>query len=127
MYNNNTTKNIRKFTIVDFPEEGKTYGTFKSTIPKKAANEAFDLLIRFIDNKNNNNKSNKKNKNNNKNSNNDEFKGKFIVFVIKDIDSGKMYKYIGNRVKLHKPIKINNKSYEYKNVIGKYNPELDLI
>ena len=42
-----------------------------------------------------------------------------------------MYKYIGSRIKLEKPITItkNNKvvQYKYKNVIGKYKEELDKI
>ena len=61
---------------------------------------------------------------------NDSF-GKFIVFVIKDISTNKEYKYIGNRIKLQNPITINKNgkeiTYRYKNIIGKYKPELDLI
>ena len=112
----NNKKNYNKFTIVDFPEDGKTYGIFVGEIPKKVASKAFSSLMQFMsinDNKN------------------DNSLGKFIVFVIKNINSGKMYKYIGNRVKLENPIKIrkNNKEieYKYKNVIGKYKDELDKI
>ena len=114
--NNNNNNMSNKFTIVDFPEDGKTYGTFVGKIPKKVASKAFSSLMQFMsidDNKN------------------DNSLGKFIVFVIKNVNNGKMYKYIGNRVKLEHPIKIrkNNKDieYKYKNVIGKYKDELDKI
>ena len=109
-YNTNT------YTIVDFPNDGQTYGSFKGKIPKLVASKAFSSLIQFIDIDENNE--------------NNSF-GKFVVFVIKNIDNNKMYKYIGNRIKLHKPVKVikNNKEivYKYKNVIGKYRPELDKI
>jgi hypothetical protein len=117
MYNNNNNK-IKRFTILDFPEDNKTFGLFKSNIPKKAGNEAFLSLLNHID-------FNKKN-------NYDSFFGKFIVFVIKDIDTNKMYKYIGTVVKLNKPVNytLNNGKeikYYYKTVIGKYKKELDKI
>ena len=114
MYNNNNS--IKTFTIVDFPEDNKTFGSFKYRIPKKAANEAFNHLLKYTDLKKNSD---------------DDFFGKFIVFVIKDIETNKMYKYIGTLIKLKKPItkKINNieVKYYYKSVIGKYNKELDKI
>ena len=110
MYNNNK---VKTFTIVDFPNDNQTYGNFKSTIPKKAANEALLSLLNHIDFKNN-------------------FFGKFIVFVIKDIHSNKMYKYIGSIIKLNKPIVLrtnngNENTYYYKTVVGKYKKELDYI
>ena len=110
MYNN---KNVRHFCIVDFPKENMLYGNFTSTIPKKAANDAFSALTKYI------------------NISDEDSFGKFIVFVIKDKHNNKMYKYIGNKIKLKKPVIIrkNGKDiiYHYKNVIGKYNPELDKI
>lgn len=106
--------NKRYYTIVDFPEENQSYGNFSGTIPKKAANKVFSFLLKFI----------------NEDINND-FSGKFIVFVIKDISTNKLYKYIGTRIKLKNPVyKTKNNEpiiYKYKNVIGKYRPELDLI
>ena len=108
---NNNNKN---FTIVDFPEDNQTYGNFSGLSPKKAANKVFSFLLKFL----------------NEDIFND-FSGKFIVFVIKDIQSNKIYKYIGTRIILKNPIhsKKNNKDiiYKYKNVIGKYKPELDLL
>ena len=104
------------YTIVDFPNDNETFGKFRGTIPKRVASKAFSSLIQFI---------------NIDTLNEDEIQEKFIVFVIKNIENEKMYKYIGTRIKLKNPIKVikNGKEIEYKfkNVIGKYNKELDLI
>ena len=120
MYNNNiSTKNkiYNKYSIVDFPSDGQLYGNFISTNPKKAANKAFSSLMQFM--------------NIDENQNDDFFMGKFIVFVIKNRLSGKTYKYIGNRIKLKNSVKVikNGKEieYKYKNIIGKYKKELELI
>lgn len=102
----------KKYTIVDFPNNGQNYGTFTGMNAKKAASKAFSALIKFVDN-------------------NDQTLGKFIVFVIKNKDTGKMYKYIGSRILLEKPITVykNGKNiiYKYKNIIGKYKEELNKI
>lgn len=112
--NNNNKNIVYSYSIVDYPSEGKLYGNFKSTIPKKAADLAFLYLFDMLNDKNK-----------------EDFTGKFIVFVIKNNDNGKMYKYLGNRIKLKNPVKKyeNGKTiyYYYKNVIGKYRPELDLL
>jgi hypothetical protein len=112
-YNNN---NIHYYSIVDFPEEQQLYGKFKGTTPKAAANKAFSSLIKFIDIDK---------------SNEDNFLGKFIVFVIKNIETNEEYKYIGNRIKLENTVTIvkdgKEIKYNYKNVIGKYNKELDKL
>jgi hypothetical protein len=113
MVSNNNNTNT--YTIVDFPENNQCYGKFKGTIPKKVASKAFSSLVQFMD----------------IDLEKEEFQGIFIVFVIKKTKTGKMYKYIGNRVKLHNPIKISKNGveveYKYKNVIGKYRNELDKI
>lgn len=104
----------KKYVIVDFAndENGLAPKIFNENAPKKAANKAFSYLLQFMD----------------IDKDNDDFLlGKFLVFVIKNIETNKEYKYIGNRIKLANPIKINNVKYEYKNIIGKYNPVLDLI
>ena len=107
--------NTNIFTIVDFPENNQYYGKFKGTIPKKVASKAFSSLVQFMD----------------INPEKDNFQGKFIVFVIKNIKTNKMYKYIGTRIKLHNPIKVIKNGieieYKYKNVIGKYKNELNKI
>ena len=112
---NMNSNNIKKkyYTIVDFPKTNQTYGKFSGTIPKKAASKAFSVLSKYMK------------------QNNDDLFGKFIVFVIKDIETNKEYKYIGNRIKLHNPVVVNKNgkeiTYNFKNVIGVYNPELDKI
>jgi hypothetical protein len=106
--------NKKYYTIVDFPEDNQTFGNFSGSIPKKAANKAFSSLLKFLNDDIHN-----------------DFTGNFIVFVIKDTTTNKLYKYIGTRIKLKNPINkiINDKTitYHYKNVIGKYKPELDLM
>ena len=113
-YNNNE---VHYYTIVDFPEDNQNYGKFKANKPKIAANRAFSSLINFID------IDNKKNE--------DGFLGKFLVFVIKDLNTNEEYKYIGNRIKLKNPVKVvkdgKEIEYKYKNVIGKYKEDLDKI
>jgi len=112
-YNNNET---HYYTILDFPKDNQTYGKFKGNKPKIAANRAFSSLVKFIDIDK---------------SNEDGFLGKFLVFVIKDLNTNDEYKYIGNRIKLKNPVKVTKDGkeieYKYKNVIGKYNSELDKI
>lgn len=109
-----TNNNIHSYSIVDFPDDGKKYGNFKSSIPKKAANDAFSYLFHIMSK-----------------NNNDDFNGKFIVFVIENNTNGKKYKYIGNRIKLKNPVKKHKDGktieYYYKNIIGKYKEELDLL
>ena len=102
------------YSIVDFPEDNKYYGKFRGTVPKMVASKAFSSLIQFID------------------VDQDNMDGKFIVFVIKNMQNNKMYKYIGTRIRLENPVKVIKKNgieveYRYKNVIGKYRPELDKI
>lgn len=94
------------FTVVDFPKKGKNYGRYYSDSPKAAAKKAFSKLSRKINLKNSNQRN-------------------LLVFTIKNLDSGKKFKYIGTRVELFEPITIKraNKviTYKYKNIIAKYN------
>ena len=105
---------IHNYTIVDFPEDNQTYGSFKGKTPKIAASKIMTHLIKYL-----------------VLNNTDDLHGKFIVFVIRDIDSEKEYKYIGNRIKLHNPVIIEKDGkkieYKYKNIIAKYRVELDLL
>jgi len=110
--NNNNNNQLKTYTILDFPNEGQTYGRFQGKIPKKAADTAFNLLAKFVD------------------FDNDDYRGKFLVFYLKNIETEKEYKYIGSRIKLDKPRIVYKKNgekveYLYKNIIGKYTPELD--
>jgi len=100
------------YTIVDFPSKNKTFGKYSGSNPKKAAIKAFNTLISHVDV-------------------DLEKEGKFIVFYIRNIETGKEYKYIGNRIKLKNPVltKKNGKdvTYLYKNVVSKYNIKLNML
>jgi hypothetical protein len=114
--NNNKTNNIQTYSIVDFPEDSNLYGNFRASSSKKAANEAFSDLLKFLDYDENNE---------------DSFLGKFLVFTLINKSTNKKYKYMGTRIKLKNPVSItknnHNVTYKYKNVIGKYKKELDEI
>lgn len=112
VYNINNTKQ-NSYEIVDFPSNQKSFGLYKGKYPKQAAKQAFTFLSNIINNKVNSEE------------------GKFIVFMIRNIETKKEYKYIGTIVHLQNPVSkyINGQEiiYKTKNVIGKYNPELDKI
>ena len=98
----------RSFTIIDYPKEGEVYGRYLSNSPGRAANKAFTQLSRMMNIKNSNNKN-------------------YLVFSIKETTNGsnkQKYKYIGTRIKLHKPIVINKGGklikINYRNVVAKY-------
>lgn len=102
---------MRYFTVIDYPKTGEVFGMFRASTPKQAANRAFTKLGKIFDVKNENNK--------------------WLVFNLQEISikngkviKGKMYKYIGTRVQLVKPIirNINGKmiQYKYKNIVGSY-------
>ena len=107
-YNNN----LKIYKIVDFPKKQQMFGEYKSTHPKKAGEQAFSMLSNIIGDIINED-------------------SKFIVFTMIDINSKKEYKYIGTRIKLENPVRetVNGVEtiYEYKNVIGNYNKELDKL
>ena len=67
------------YSIVDFPKDHQNYGKFKAKTSKEAASKIFTFLIKFIDISDINSKNNK----------DDIFLGKFIVFVIKKMDTNK--------------------------------------
>ena len=104
---------ISKYAIVDFPEDGKLFGTISETTPKKAAEKAFTKLLKYTSDINFENTNN-----------DDAFLGKFLVFVIKNLDSKNEHKFIATRIKLAK--EVNNK-YKYKNIVGVYNNRLDNV
>lgn len=88
---------LKTFSIVDYPEEGKNYGKYKSYLPGKAASKAFTVLCKKL-------------------KYTDDNKDKFIVFSIID-NNKKKYEYIGTKVKLYKPIKVNGVNYNYRNIV----------
>lgn len=97
---------LKNYKIVDFNDNHQEY-IFSGKIPKDAAHKAFPYLLKFIDNIN----------------------GNFLVFTIKKLNSQKEYTYIGTRIKLENPIykTVNGieVKYIYKDVLNKYNKELE--
>jgi hypothetical protein len=90
------------YQIMDFPTNGKKYGRYIAKTPLIAANKAFNKLTNYFDMKNNN----------------------MLIFSIRNSSTGRVYKYIGTRVELYKPLVINkggkNIIYNSKNIITKY-------
>jgi hypothetical protein len=107
VYNNNNKK-LKKYVIVDFPSNK----IFESSGQKKCASNVFLYLIKFMD-------IDIKNE--------DFFLDKFLVFTIKNIESNNEYKFIGNMIKLEKPVNINGIQRDWKVIIGKYNVDLDRV
>jgi len=113
-YNNNKLKkNIScYYTIVDFPEDNKTYGKYLSSTPKKAAVKAFNDLIKFVDD-------------------DLEKEGKFIVYFMRNIETNKEYQFMGSKIKLQNPVlsKKNGKeiTYNYKIIVSKYDVRFNNI
>lgn len=81
----------RKFTIIDYPQEGNSWGEFRGETPLAAAHHAFRELadaMGFIDSQDGQ---------------------KYIVFTIRE-NGGHKRNYIGTWVNLHKPIPIEGTS-----------------
>ena len=95
----------RRYTVIDYPTKGETFGEFTTTSsPKAAASKAFTKMARNMKLKN----TNKKNA---------------LVYTIRDLDSGKEHKYSGVRVELEEPIVQTiagrKVEYKFKNIITK--------
>jgi hypothetical protein len=117
LFNQEKNKNVlREYQIVDFPNKNKNFGSFKGTYPKQAAEKAFTFLSNIVG---------------------DEVKkdGNFIVFSIQqkskntNNNMNKELKFIGTVIKLENDVfnKEQNKMIKYKNILSKYNPDLDKI
>ena len=107
--NNNVKKKEnnknRYFTLVDFPEVGKTTGKFSGKYPSNAVYKFLTKLSIMVDLKNTNDRN-------------------FIFFTIRDIDSNKEYSYIGTRVELVKPVKLENgRTINYRNIMTRVNKD----
>lgn len=115
MFNNNEKK-IYNYEIMAFPNKKSNFGNYSGSYPKEAAQKAFTFLSSLVD---------------------DEIKsdGNFLVFSIRKKNknninnSNKEHKFIGTVVELDNYVysKSLEKKVKYKNVIAKYNPELDKI
>lgn len=116
LFNNESQNKVYNYEIMAFPNKKSNFGNYTGTYPKQAANKAFTFLSSLMG---------------------DEIKedGNFIVFSIrkKNINNknntNKEYKFIGTVVELENYVYNNssNKKVKFKNVISKYNPELDKI
>lgn len=94
---------MRQFTIIDYPQEGGHYGSYSANTPGQAASKAFTALVKKMDYDR-------------------DDKEKFILFTLKEMDGGgnargKVYEYVGTRVKLYKPIRLGKREYNYRNIV----------
>ena len=104
-------KNNKKiFEIIDFPNKGEDYQLTPSNSANAAALKAFTKLSKEYNLQN----TNKKN---------------HLVFNIKNKQNGKIYKFIGTRIKLMEPLIVerNGKkiSYNYRSIVAKYDQNLN--
>ena len=123
LFNQEKKNVLKEYEIVDFPNKKKNFGSFKGSYPKQAAEKAFTFLSNIVG---------------------DKIKedGNFIVFSIqqKNINRNrnrntsnknnmKELKFIGTVIKLENDVynKEKNKMVKYKNILSKYNPDLDKI
>jgi len=112
----NNIKKIYNYEIMSFPEKNKYFGNYTGTYPKQAAQKAFTFLSTLVG---------------------DEIKkdGNFVVFSIRKKNANnqenmnKVHKFIGTIVELENYVYNSriNKKVKLKNVISKYNPELEKI
>lgn len=98
---------MKKYTIIDYPVEGKTFGTYSANSPGQAASKAFSILAKKM-------------------GYDGDDREKFVIFSIKEKCDGKIsndkknckvYEYVGTRVKLHKPIHLGSRTYNYRNIV----------
>lgn len=116
LFNNNSQEKLKEYEIMSFPNKKNNFGNFTGTHPKQAAQKAFTFLSSMV---------------------NSEIKkeGNFIVFSIRkknknnNINSNKIHKFIGTIVELENYVynRNSNKKVKLKNVVSRYNPELDKI
>jgi len=103
------------YQIVDYPNKGEKYGSYKGRSPGQVAKKITGFLGKKegLYNKNNGSK-------------------KFIVFTIINNRTKKEYKYTGTRIKLNKPIIITRKDgsigeYNYKTIVAKYDKNHNIM
>jgi len=120
LFNQEKKNVLKEYEIVDFPYKKKNFGSFKGSYPKQAAEKAFTFLSNIVG---------------------DKIKedGNFIVFSIQQKNRNrntsnknnnmKELKFIGTVIQLENDVynKEQKKMVKYKNILSKYNPDLDKI
>lgn len=86
---------MNTYELVDY----EPHGEYKGHYPSQAASKAFTKLSKHFD------------------LSNSELTKKYLLFTIKNKETNKIYTYLGARIKLYKPIKVNNRFYYHKNLI----------
>ena len=99
---------MRKFSIIDFPQVGGSYGSYSANTPGQAASKAFTSLVKKMGYDRDEN-------------------DKFIIFSLREqvggdgsSHGGKVYEYVGTRIKLHKPIRLGKREYNFRNIVVKH-------
>jgi|688.fasta_scaffold329398_2 hypothetical protein len=94
------------YTILNYPKEGDKYGKYSGKTPGIVANKIFNKLMKyynFIDNMDGK---------------------KYLVFEFENMDTGKIYEYIGTPIKLQNPMTVNihnkNISVDHRSIVVKY-------
>lgn len=106
-------KEESRYTLLDYPERGKNSGEYHGKSPGSVATKIFNKISKelgFVDNLGGT---------------------KYLVFYIKNIDTGKVYPFIGTIVVLQKPIEINynNKSVSvsHRNIVSRYDKNMQEV
>jgi hypothetical protein len=101
------------FILLNFPEEGQTYGKYVGKSPGVVANKIFNKLMKyykFYDNLDGK---------------------KYLVFEFKNIDTGKKYEYIGTPIILQNPMSVNihnhNISINHRSIVVPYDKNMKEI
>ncbi len=97
---------IYNYTLLNFPEEGQKYGKYTGKSPGTVANKIFNKLMKYY-------------------KFNDNIDGKkYLVFEFQNIDTGKIYEYIGTPIILQNPMSVNihnqNISVTHRSIVVKY-------
>ena len=87
------------FSLLDFPEPDKEYGKYIGNSPDEAASKVFSSIIDNFD------------------VGNSENEKRYLLFAIKNKETNKVHEFLGAKIELYKPLRINNILYKYRNLI----------
>ena len=104
---------INNYTILNYPEEGQKYGSYTGKSPGIVANKIFNKLMKLY-----------------KFTDNIDGK-KYLVFEFENINTGKVYEYIGTPIILQNPMSVNihnhNISVTHRSIVVKYDDTMKEI